>query len=242
MSTLLLVHGGWCSSWVWDRLLPELNGLEVPFKTVDLPGHGLVRKPIWSISMRSYAKCVSDAADAIDGRVIAVGHSAGGFAITAAAGYSPEAFDELVYLAGFVPEKGERLIQLSLGDKKSKLGPGVRPNPIKGRVSLHPRVWSEALFHDCAEEEEQEFAQRVESEPLRPGLSKLSLKEGFAEVPKHYILCTEDKAITPEYQRWMARRSNVQISHELQCGHMPMLAKPKELARTLAQYVRSEHG
>ncbi|MEM9622441.1 MAG: alpha/beta hydrolase [Pseudomonadota bacterium] len=236
MSTLLLVHGGWAGGWAWDPVLPALDALNVSYTAIDLPGHGARRRAMWSVSLNDYADAVIEAAEQIDGRVVTVGHSSGGYVITAAAGRSPESFDELVYLAGFVPVAGERLMQLALGDKASKLAPGVTPNPLLGRIALHPKVFGDAFFHDCTAADEENFARQVELNPLRVGIKKLQLKPGFSEIPKSYVLCTNDQAVTTDYQRWMAKRSSVPIKHELACGHMPMSAATEDLARVLATY------
>lgn len=240
MATLLLVHGGWSASWAWDRLLPELDGLGVRYKTISLPGHDSDGRSLWSVSLSDYTEYLADAAEKIDDRVVMVGHSSGGFVITAAAGQSPDSFDELVYLAALVPIEGERLAVLALGDKESKLGPGVRPNPLLGYLSLHQSVWHDALFHDCDDESERQFAELVVNEPMRPGLTKLKLKSGFDKIPKSYVLCTNDHAMTTNYQLWMAERSGVPLRHEMQCGHMPMSSNPKELARVLADYAHAD--
>ena len=240
MATLLLVHGAWAAGWAWDRLLPELDELGVSYKAITLPGHDSNGGALWSVSLADYSEHLAKAAREIDDRVIMVGHSAGGFVITAAAGHSPECFDELVYLAALVPIEGERLAVLALGDKESKLGPGVRPNPFLGYLSLHPSVWHDALFHDCDDASERQFAKLVVKEPMRPGLTKLKLKNEFDRIPRSYVLCANDHAMTTNYQRWMAERSGVPIKHELQCGHMPMSSNPKELANILAAYAHVE--
>ena len=240
MATLLLVHGGWAGSWAWDQLLPELDALGVSYRAVTLPGHDSNSGALWSVSLADYSEHLANAAMETDDRVILVGHSSSGFVITAAASHSPECFDELVYLAALVPIEGERLASLAFGDKESKLGPGVRPNPFLGYLSLHPSVWRDALFHDCDDASERQFAKLVVKEPLRPGLTKLKLNSGFNKIPKSYVLCTNDHAMTTNYQRWMAERSGVPIRYELQCGHMPMNSNPKELARVLADYAHAE--
>jgi len=242
MSTLLLVHGGWAASWAWDRLLPELSRRGVAAKAIDLPGHGTNTRRMWSVSLNDYTGAVIEAARQIEGRVIAVGHSMGGFVVTAAAGRAPDAFDELVYLSGFIPIDGERLIQLAGKDEASLLGPGVKPNPLRGCISLDKSVCHDALFHDCSEEDEASATQQLGDNPLRPGITKVKLAEGFAALPKSYILCTEDRALTPEHQKWMANRSHVPIKHEIPTGHMPTLAAPSDLADILASYANSDAG
>ncbi len=242
MSTLLLVHGGWSAGWVWDRLLPELQELNAPARTIDLPGHGANHRNMWSVSLGDYANAVIDAVNEIDGPVVTVGHSMGGFVVSAAAGLSPETFDKLVYLAAFVPVNQERLIQLARKDEDSLLGPGVRPRVLSGRISLDESVCHDALFHDCAEEDERNATRQLGDNPLRPGITKIRLADGFGSIPKSYILCTEDRALTPQHQQWMANRSGVPIEHNIVSGHMPMFSAPSELARVLAGYVKSNVG
>lgn len=234
MPTLLLIHGGWCASWVWDRLGPELHKLNIAFETVDLPGHESHQsRLLWPVSLDDYTGSVIEAADAIEGPVIAVGHSMGGFVMTVAASRAPQAFDQLVYLSGFVPVDGERFMNLARGDKESLLGSGVRPNPLLGRLELHKSVWHDALFHDCDEEDERNYANRYVGQPLRPGLNKLRLSDGLVSIPKSFLLCSNDRAISAGYQRWMADRSGIPIKHELPSGHMPMFAIPTQLAEAM---------
>lgn len=236
-STLLLVHGGWCSGSIWELLLPEL---QVPTKVIDLPGHNGDGRRMWSVTLGEYADTIIDAANSIDGRVILVGHSSGGFMINAAAGKDPSAFNELVYLAGLVPIDGERVMRFAPKNCTSLMNSGIRPNPIKGCMSLDQSVHHDALYHDCSEEIEARASNRAEPEPIRPGMAKLKLSSGFDSLPKSYILCTEDKAILPDRQRWMANRSDVPIKHELNTGHVPMLSAPKPLATILAAYAKGE--
>lgn len=235
VATLLLVHGGWCSSWVWENLSPEL---QVPAKVIDLPGHAGDGRTMWSVTLNDYADTVINAAKAIEGRVILVGHSAGGFVINAAAGKDPDAFDELVYLAGLVPIGGERIMQVAPKNTTSVMNSGVRPNPLRGIISLNQNVCHDALYHDCCEEIEKRASSRIEAEPLRPGLAKLKLSDKFYSLPKSYILCTEDNAIPPDAQRRMAKRSDVPVKHEIATGHMPMYSAPSELATILTGYAK----
>ncbi|MEJ2088384.1 MAG: alpha/beta hydrolase [Gammaproteobacteria bacterium] len=239
-TTLLLVHGGWSADWVWAPLSAQLESVGVSARTIDLPGHGRDRRRMWSVTLADYADAVVQAADAIDGPVAAVGHSSGGFVVSAAAGRSPESFNELVYLAGFLPVHGERLIQLALKDKDSRLGPGIRPNFLSGHVSLSSSVCHEALFHDCSKEDEVSALQKMQNNPLRPVITKIKLDDRFNAVPKTYIQCTEDRALTPAHQKWMAERSGVPITHKIRAGHMPMFAATSDLASVLSDVANGQ--
>ena len=71
MFEFLLVHGACHRSWVWAQVIPALQALGHGARAVDLTGQTLA----------DYADVITDA---LRGPTILVGHSAGGFAITAA--------------------------------------------------------------------------------------------------------------------------------------------------------------
>ena len=233
MKTLLLVHGGWSASWVWDRLRPHLEERRVAYRCVDLPGHGSQRRSPWSVSLVDYGEAVAAAARGIEGPVLAVGHSMGGFVVSQAAGRAPEAFAGLVYLAAFLPRSGERLIRLARGDRGSQLPPALRYEPLRGRIRLDTARADAPLFHDCPAADREVGLASLEPNPMRPALARVELDERFEALPKHYVFCTRDRAISPEYQRWMAARTRLESAHELDCGHMPAYAAPAALADTL---------
>jgi pimeloyl-ACP methyl ester carboxylesterase len=52
-------------------------------------------------------------------------------------------------------------------------------------------------------------------------------------VPRAYILCSEDRAISPAMQRRMLERVPCDPVVELACGHSPFLSQPDHLADTL---------
>lgn len=202
-------------------------------RCVDLPGHGAQRRSPWSVSLVDYGDAVASAARAIDGPVLAVGHSMGGFVISQAAGRSPEAFAGLVYLAAFLPRSGERLIRLATRDRGSQLPPALRFEPLRGRIGLDPSRAGAALFHDCPAADRETGLGSLQPNPMRPALARVKLDARFDALPKHYVFCTRDRAISPDYQHWMAARTRLESTHELDCGHMPAYAAPGPLADIL---------
>ena len=40
LGTVLLVHGAFHGAWCWKLVVEELEGMGIPVRTVDLPGHG----------------------------------------------------------------------------------------------------------------------------------------------------------------------------------------------------------
>ncbi len=54
--------------------------------------------------------------------------------------------------------------------------------------------------------------------------------------PSWYLLCTEDKAIPPATQRFMAERANARIQ-EVAASHASMVSQPEAVTRLLLSAV-----
>ena len=82
-----------------------------------------------------------------------------------------------------------------------------------------------------------ELAQaQLATEPGRPVLSKLRLTEDrFGTLPQSYILCTEDQAITIDYQKQMLARQNCDKTYTLNASHSPFLSMPDALVDALIE-------
>ena len=85
MATYVLVHGAWHGAWCWNKVAPLLEAKGHTVVAPDLPGHGDDDTPRAGVTLESYAKKVADVVSAQDEKVILVGHSMGGIAITAGA-------------------------------------------------------------------------------------------------------------------------------------------------------------
>jgi pimeloyl-ACP methyl ester carboxylesterase len=131
-----LVHGGWHNHSVWDRIVPILNAQGFAALTLDLPGAGVNAIAPTSLSLRPFdpdafaaerspiagvtqeertqavVALVREAASLGDGKVILVGHSAGGLTISAVAEQVPELLLAVVYLTGFLLPNGMQVFAM----------------------------------------------------------------------------------------------------------------------------------
>ena len=99
--TVVLVHGAFAESASWDLVIERCLA-ELPVVAA--------ANPLRSVA--GDAAYVRDVIDRVDGPVVLVGHSYGGFVITeAAAGH--ESVVGLVYVNAFAPEQGESAFGLS---------------------------------------------------------------------------------------------------------------------------------
>jgi len=235
--TLLFVHGGWAGAWVWEPLASSLNERTLNWRAIDCVGSASKKKFGWTVSTADIAKDIVLEARRIDGPVLLVGHSSGGMAISRAAEAAPDEFVGLVYLSALLPQNGDRLLKLMAKNDGSDFGSQIKPNLLKGVVSLNRSRLREYLFHDCPNEGVEQAISSFGEEPIRSGTAKTILSTGFDGIPKHYLACTEDRALTLAFQKWMVNRQPVKSYSELQSGHMPMYAQPDELADRLVDLV-----
>ena len=122
----VLVHGGWHNHSTWDKVVPILEAQGCAALTLDLPGAGVnaiapkslglrpfdpaafaaERSPIAGVTQeertRAVVALVREAASLGDGKIILVGHSAGGLTISAVAEQVPDLLLAVVYLSGFM--------------------------------------------------------------------------------------------------------------------------------------------
>lgn len=78
--TIVFVHGAWHGPWCWDGWSTTARAAGYPTATLTLPAHDRPGSPkrIWA-RMRSYEAHVRTVVNSIDGPVVVVGHSMGGY-------------------------------------------------------------------------------------------------------------------------------------------------------------------
>ena len=68
-------------------------------------------------------------------------------------------------------------------------------------------------------------------EPVISGITPLQLtEENFGTVPRSYIECTEDRAVTPFIQRKMYTETPCKKVYRMSTSHSPFFSKPVELS------------
>lgn len=197
---------------------------------IDLPGHGEDRTPSYRVTLGRYADTVCRAARAQGGRVIALGHSMGGLAISRAAAASPDMFSGLVYLSAFVPASGESLFQLARQDPESLVLPSARIRLT--RVKLRPGCTREAFYTTCSDADVAWATSRLRPDPLLPLLQRYPAHPELG-IPRAYIECSLDRAISLPRQRAMYQRFAFDRVVTMDADHSPFLSVPGALAEHL---------
>ncbi len=235
MASFVLVHGAWHGAWCWERVIPPMQAAGHEVVAIDLPAHGADRSAPWSATLRSYAECIVSAARGLSQKPFVVGHSMGGIAITDAAGSQPEAFAGLVYLCAFVPRIGDSLLKLGRQDPNSR----VARNLLPGLAGLQIRTGrAQSVFYNTCSAADAAWAiGRLKPDPVRPMLARLD-REAPVGFPRACIVCTEDRAISFDYQREMAARGCIRRVVTMKTDHSPFLSAPRELADRLGEMAK----
>jgi pimeloyl-ACP methyl ester carboxylesterase len=226
MSELLLIHGTCHGAWCFDLLIPELAALGITARAIDLPGRD--GSPT---TLDAYAQAILAAATP---DTILVGHSAGGFAITAAAEADPTRFRGLIYLCAYLPAPGLSLADMRRAGPSQPLMPAIRMAEDKQSFTIDPALAPQAFYQDCPPDRARWATARLCPQPVTPQQTRLWPKAAET-LPRHYIICSQDQTIPPEYQAQMASHLPSDRIHTLPSGHSPFLSMPNALAGLLAE-------
>jgi len=230
MSDILLVHGSCHGAWCWRDLLPELRALGHAPRAIDLPGHGDDLTPVNDVTLDSYADAVLAASTP---QTVVVGHSMGGFAISAAAQKNPAAMARLIYLCAYVPAAGMTLADMRKQAPSQPLMPAVRMADDGKSFTLDPTM-TEALFYNDCPPGAAEFAiPRLCAQAIAPTTVALPDTRRAESLPRSYIRCMDDRTIPPAYQVTMTQDWPDKDVYEMATGHSPFLTDPARLARII---------
>jgi pimeloyl-ACP methyl ester carboxylesterase len=236
MKTFILIHGSWHNAWNWHRVVPILEKQGHKVFAIDLPGMGRDKTPVNEVKMQSTVEKICALIDSIEDKVILVGHSKNGIMISQAAEYRPHKIEKLVYLAAYLIPNGKTQREYSLQDTEGVLKPYVRIDEELQATTLDSDIYKEGLYHDCDEDIIQLAKLLLSHEPIESGITPLELSnENYGSIPRYYIECTEDRAVTPFIQRKMYTETVCEKVFSLPTSHSPFFSKPVELSNILLE-------
>jgi pimeloyl-ACP methyl ester carboxylesterase len=238
MATFVLIHGAWHGAWCWEKVERELTAAGHKVASIDLPSHGEDDTPAHEVTLDSYAKAVADLVRAQNEPVVLVGHSMGGIVISAAAELAAERIERLIYVTAFLPRDGESLLALEERNPRVSVPPALVIEEGAPTATLKPEKIAELFYNDLPHDEAEMAKAKLVPQPLAPLATPLKLTpERFGRVPKSYIECTIDNAISIELQRDMISKSNVDKVETLEASHSPFLSMPLDTARALLRVI-----
>lgn len=230
MSEFLLIHGSCHGAWCWHRVIPALEALGHTARAIDLPGHGRDRTPAHQVTLEGYAAAICGA---LTGPTLVVGHSMAGYPITAAAERDPTRIAALIYLCAYAPVAGMTLGDMRRAGPRQPLTPAIRVDKAEGTFSFDPAQTDALFYHDCDRAAQTLARLCLTPQPIAPQETALALTARSQSLPRHYIRCTDDRAIPPEYQAVMAQSVPDANHTALPASHSPFFACPEALAQRL---------
>lgn len=227
MTHFVLAHGGWHDAWCWEPLIAELGhwGHEATAVSMptDVPGRGA----------QSYAEVLA-AAVVPEGSVI-VGHSLAGLALPLVPHLA--SVRACVYLAALLPDPGrswrDQLRDKPMADWFYSNALQLQQRDEQQRTFWSAKVASELFFHDCADDVAARSAARLRPQASDP-VAERSPVLSFPEVPTHYVMGRDDRAVSTT---WAAAAARDRLGVEpiwIEGGHSPFLSRPAQLADLLA--------
>jgi pimeloyl-ACP methyl ester carboxylesterase len=231
--TIVLVHGAWADASGFADVIRALRGRG--FRAIGFanPLRGLADD----------ATYLADFLRSQTGPLVLVGHSYGGAVISAAA-TGNEQVTALVFFNGWMPDEGESIAQVFEESEGSLVGPAIRPVPFTGPdgsegadLYLDPEAFHAAFAADV-----DRGTAEVMAATQRPwsgaAFGAPSGPPAWKTIPSWYLLGTEDKAIPPATQRFMAERAAATIQ-EVPASHVPMVSQPEAATRLILQAVEA---
>jgi pimeloyl-ACP methyl ester carboxylesterase len=236
MKTFILIHGSWHSAWNWHKVIPILESEGHKVIAIDLPGMGRDKTPISEVRMNLTVEKICKLIDSIETKVILVGHSKNGIMISQVAEFRPEKVEKLIYLAAYLIPNGKTQRSYSMLDLEGVLKPFVKVNEGNDASVLQDEIYKEGLYHDCEDEITELAKLLLSEEPIESGMIPLQLtEENFGSVPRYYIECTEDRAVTPFIQRKMYNEMPCKKIYSLAASHSPFFSKPLALSNIFCE-------
>jgi pimeloyl-ACP methyl ester carboxylesterase len=219
LTSYLLVHGAWHGAWCWEAVQDHLPGAVA----LDLPSN--------HVDGASFTDDVNAVRTALDGMtdVVLCGHSYGGAVISEAGAH--DNVRHLVYLTAFALDVGEtEMSNAAAGDPVAAAAPPADLNAAMGfegeNLVLDPDGARTAFYLDC----DVAPVDRLVPHPAR-AFGVETAAAAWRDTPSTYVVCTEDRAIHPDVQRFFANRCGSTV--ELAASHSPMLSMPDRVAEIL---------
>ena len=229
MSTFVLIHGAGSEPWYWHLLVPELRARGHDAVAPDLPSDDD------DAGFTEYADAVVETVgDRTD--LVLVAQSLGGFTAPLVCERIPVRL--MILLAAMVPTPGEPpgAWWANTGFEETRRAQAER----EGRDPGEEVDVETEFFHDVPADVVTAALERGERGQSGTPFERPYPFERWPDVPTRFLLCRDDRFFPADFMRRVVRERLGITPDEMDGGHLPALARPKELAERLARYAEQE--
>ncbi|WP_406434362.1 alpha/beta fold hydrolase [Streptomyces sp. NBC_01589] len=230
--TVVLVHGAWGDASGWSKVVKNLQH----------DGYPVVAPPDPLRSLSGDSDYLAAYLKTISGPIVLVGHSYGGAVITGAATGNPNV-RALVYIAGFAPDAGESINQLTAkfpgshitDDPTAQIPTALNAIPITQAdgstmfdLYIKPDKFNDLFLSNRLSTASSTVLAATQRPLTAQATGEPSGTPAWKTIPSWYLVADADHLIPPDAERFMARRAHAHTV-EVDAPHAAMITNPDDV-------------
>jgi pimeloyl-ACP methyl ester carboxylesterase len=225
IKNIVLVHGAWADGSGWKGVYDILvnDGFNV----------SIVQEP--ETSFKDDVAATKRTLALQDGACILVAHSYGGAVITEA-GTEP-AVVGLVYVAAHMPDSGEKESEDGKRFPSDLAKSGAIKKTLDGFTYIDPAQFHELFAADLPGEQAAYMA-RSQVLNFADNFSATITTAAWRNKPSWMVVAGSDRTISPDLERWYAKRANSHTVEVADASHAVYVSHPKEVAAVIENAAR----
>lgn len=221
---IVFLHGSGCGPWIWEEVR---NRLEWDSVALSVPSNRPGTNP-----ERCAAELLEDPTFPANGPVVLVLHSLAGVLEAPLVKALGNRVLLVVHIATVAPPPG-RTYASTAGFPANLVLPLLFWLNPRGLMPS-PAMLVRQLGEDLSPAQRTEMVAR--HRPEQRGLFLEPVPSVQVRVPRAYLLCANDRCVSPSLQARIAKRLGAHI-HSIEAGHLPMLARPVEFVEILSRSI-----
>ncbi|HEY4022577.1 MAG TPA: alpha/beta fold hydrolase [Pseudonocardiaceae bacterium] len=227
--TVVLIHGAFADGSSWNGEVAELQRDGYPVIAPDVPLRGVAAD----------AAYITSIVRNINGPIVLVGHSYGGDIATEVAANDPQQIKGIVYAAAYIPQAGDTALALTTQFPGSLLGPDTSytvNTPEGTDLYIKPAAFH-ALFAGDRSSSQAAVAAATQRPIAQAALVEQAAASVPAGIPLYAIVASQDKAIPPAAEEFMAQRSGATI-YTVNSAHDIPVTHPQTIVSVIERAAR----
>jgi len=216
---VVFVHGLFADGSCWSKVIARLQQKGVNCTSVQNP----------LTTLHEASEAARRAITAQPGPTVLVGHSLSGMIVTDV-GVDPKV-TALVYVAAWAPDAGEEYGALAQNYPTPPVASGIVFNGDWGQLS------EEAFLRNFAGDVPPEEARVLYAvqQPFKKSLpTEKTTNAAWRAKPTFYAVTTQDRAINPDLERFMAKRMGA-TTVEIEASHLVLISHPDAITNLILE-------